>query len=73
MRKKWNVIDANCLPTRLPYLSTAVAWLLLDRLDAPQWVWGAVGFFYLLLWAVAVTLKFKESVKPLPGFGATEQ
>lgn len=42
------------LPTRLPVVSTTVAWLLLDRLQAPGWVWGAVGAFYVLIWIICL-------------------
>jgi hypothetical protein len=38
------------MPTRLPLYQTATAWLLIDRLDAPGWVRGAVGVVLLLIW-----------------------
>jgi len=42
------VLKPNNLPTRLPVWSTATSFLLLERFDAPQWLWGALGFFFLL-------------------------
>lgn len=38
------------LPPELPLTSSVVAWLLLDRLQAPDWVCGAVGLFFVLAW-----------------------
>jgi hypothetical protein len=47
------VANAN-LPMRPPLLLSIVMWLLLDRLAAPGWVWGAVGLFLALVWFVWV-------------------
>jgi hypothetical protein len=46
------VIAGKNLPFRPPVLATAVAALVLDRLDAPQLAWGIVGTIYALCWLV---------------------
>lgn len=68
--KPRRVIDASCLPLRMPLLPSIVLWLLLDRLQAPGFVWGIVGTIMALLWIswVCCKLGYEESVKPA-GFG----
>jgi len=34
------VISHNNLPASLPFFRTLVLWLFLDRISAPEWVWG---------------------------------
>lgn len=48
------VIANNNLPTRLPLWSTATWFLLMERFNAPQWLWGSLGFFFLLAWGAAI-------------------
>lgn len=69
---KNKVIKMNNLPTRLPFVATLVYYLVLDRFNAPGWVWGAVGVLMLLVWILAIVnlmreedvdLFFKESEK----------
>lgn len=43
-------IDRKNLPVRAPTLLTAVAWLLADRLNAPDLVWGIVCTLLGILW-----------------------
>lgn len=45
------VIAYKYLPGRLPWLGTAVVWLLLDRYHAPSWLIGALG---ALVWIVCI-------------------
>lgn len=42
------------LPTRLPVSWTAIAYLLLDRVDAPGWAWGVTGTLIISLWILAI-------------------
>lgn len=65
MKTKRKEINPKYLPTRLPIVSTAVLWLLLDRMAAPQWLWGAAGLFVLAWWAAAIYVILRvEFVKP---------
>jgi hypothetical protein len=48
------VIRLQSLPTRLPIISTAVLGLLLDRIDAPGWLWGALGVIVATAWAATI-------------------
>lgn len=58
---KRQVISVKNLPTRLPVTFTMVLGLLLDRYDAPGWMWGAAGAILLLIWVVAVIGKVYEN------------
>lgn len=44
------VISRKNLPTQAPVLTTAIVWLLLDRLAAPGWFIGVVWTLVGLLW-----------------------
>jgi hypothetical protein len=66
---KYVVIKSSSLPSRLPTSFAILFWLLLDRLDAPEWAYGVmwtlvgmlvVGFIYNLNSA-----EFQD----VPGFG----
>lgn len=48
------VLSRLQLPTRLPIWSSLVAWLTLDRLQAPGWVCGVVATLFAILWAVLI-------------------
>ena len=48
--KRKKVIKANNLPYKLPIWASFTAWLALDHWNAPQWVYGAVGLFFLIVW-----------------------
>ena len=52
--KKKKTIAAHNLPPRLPLYGSLVAWLVLDRLVAPGWVWGVVGTLFGLIWIVMI-------------------
>jgi len=59
MQKK-NVLANNSLPTRLPIQFTAIVYLLLDKFQAVEWVWGAAGVFVVLLWIGAIIAMSNE-------------
>ena len=44
------VIKANNLPYKLPIWSSLTAYLALEYWNAPQWVYVAVGLFFLVFW-----------------------
>jgi len=48
------VIKPSNLQAQLPFTTTGVAYLLLDKFDAAQWVWGALGVVFVLLWIAAI-------------------
>ena len=54
------VIKRSNLSIRLPVLLTAVVYLLLDRFHPADWVWGAVGALFVLIWIGALVAWFKE-------------
>lgn len=53
------VVSSKNLKPKLPFSWTAVIFLLLDRFKAAQWVWGAVGLWVLIIWAVIIYLIVK--------------
>ncbi len=50
----FRVITPKRLPARLPILSTAVGWPLLDRFSPPLWLWGAAGALSLIWWGLVL-------------------
>ena len=48
--KQRKVVHAKNLAMRPPLIATLVLWLVLDKLDAAGWVWGAVGVVVVVLW-----------------------
>lgn len=58
------VIDLSEIPTKPPIIGTLVWWLVLERLDAPGWVLGAMGLVLVVGWvAWMVDVSMRESVK----------
>lgn len=55
--KKNKVVSIKNLPKRLPLFPALTSWLMLDRFHAPQWLFGAVGAFFLLI-SIIVTLSW---------------
>jgi uncharacterized membrane protein len=51
---KFKVLKRNNLPTKLPFLSTALIITLLDYWDAPEWLWGVMCFLLIITWIVCI-------------------
>ena len=60
MKPKPKVISYRNMPTGFPLVSTAVAWLLLDRFHAPGWVWAIIGTLFAIFWAICIYLMAVE-------------
>lgn len=58
--KKHKVISVNNLPSKVPVTGTLLWILILDRLDAPGWVWGVFATLMVFLWIVIVTVIFNS-------------
>lgn len=56
--KQTKVIANKNLPARAPLWASMVAWLMLDRFDAPGWVFGVVGCLFVLLWLAYICTWF---------------
>lgn len=54
LNRKPKVLSWRNLPSRPPWILTAVVYLLLDRWQAAGWVWGAVGTVLFILWVASV-------------------
>lgn len=57
---KRKVIKLSNYPTRLPVYNTIITAMALDYWNAPQWLWGALGILFLIIWIVSFYLIFKE-------------
>jgi hypothetical protein len=55
------VIDSENLPARLPLWSSITVWLLLDRLQAPGWVYGVMGTLFAIIWIAAIVKFFRQT------------
>lgn len=54
------VVSRKNLPAKLPIYSTAVAYLLLDKFHAADWVWGVIGTLYTLIWIICIVAIVKQ-------------
>ena len=54
------VLSIKNLPTRLPIGTTALLWMLLDRLHVPSWVWGSVGAAWVIIVIACIVAMFQE-------------
>lgn len=50
--KKRKVIKNT--PSRLPVIASLVAYLCLDKWNAPEWLWGVMGVIFAVIWILAV-------------------
>jgi hypothetical protein len=51
---QFKVVHRKNLPASLPIFPTMTFWLILDRLHAPQWLWGVIGTILVLVWILRV-------------------
>lgn len=61
-------IDPKNLVMPLPLNITLWAWLLMDRFNAPGWVWGVVGTFLFLFWLVGIIALFASETVDISEF-----
>lgn len=54
------VISRKNLPSQSPLPGTALWTTVLHYWNAPQWLWGAMGLIFLLVWIRWVILIIKE-------------
>lgn len=52
--KAKKVLSNSNLPTRLPIWSSMTCWLALEHWNAPQWLYGALGLFFLISWVTSI-------------------
>lgn len=67
MKKK--VIASKNLPMRTPFWTYIVLWLLMDRLNAPEWLFGAfwmIVIFSFIGW-LKIRLKDEEEIDIFKG------
>lgn len=60
------VIGRNQLSAALPIHMTVTSWLLLDRFQPAQWVWGAVGAFVAICWIACIYVLCKQEIVKVP-------
>jgi hypothetical protein len=58
--EKHKVLSWTNLPVKLPVFNTIVCLLVLDRFNAPEWVWGIMGTILCFVWVVLICVKFNE-------------
>lgn len=49
MKKRYHILQAHVTGRKIPVTSLVTVWLLADRLNAPQWLWGIYWFIVLIL------------------------
>ena len=61
--KKIKVISNKSLPSKLPISSSLTSFIALDYWNAPEWLWGAIGLFFLVAWVVIIIrLLYQENI-----------
>jgi hypothetical protein len=58
--KKTPVISFKNQKTKLPLLTTIIAYLVLDKFNASPYVWGAVGTLFIIFWIASIVAQFRE-------------
>ncbi len=41
-------------PPKLPLSYTLLTYLLLDRFNAPEWLWGSFGVLFAIVWVIQI-------------------
>jgi hypothetical protein len=59
------VIAFKSLPMRPPISLSILLWLLLDRLNAPVWVWSVVGTLLGIVWIISLHEVFTQELVDL--------
>jgi hypothetical protein len=67
--KRKVVVKASSLPPRSPATFGIVMWLLLDRLQAPQWAYGVLWTFVGLIYFGYIYDLWRIEQRDIPGFG----
>ena len=61
--KKIKVISNKSLPSKLPIWSSLTSFIALDYWNAPEWLWGAIGLFFLAAWvSIIIRLLYQENI-----------
>lgn len=55
-------ISYKSLPAKLPLWPTITLGLLLDRTQAPEWLWGVCMTFLLILWVLGIITMFTQKL-----------
>jgi len=55
------VIAFKNQPVRLPMWATIGTYLLMDKIAAPQWAWGAVGCVFVIVWIASIVSICKQT------------
>lgn len=58
--KNIKVISRKNLPTKLPLTLTLTIYLALDHWSAPEWLYGALSLYLIVVWIYIVIRVFKE-------------
>jgi len=58
--KELKVLKRNNMPTRLPLWQSVTCLLALEHWNAPEWAYGVMGLFFLLIWVASIVMLVKE-------------
>jgi hypothetical protein len=58
--KNRKVISPKNLPSRLPIVLTFMLYIILDKFNAPQWLWGGLGSIIVALWILIIIARYHE-------------
>lgn len=59
MKAQW-VLSRKQMPTSVPVFETLTLFLILERFNAPQYVWGAIGVVWIFIFIACVVSVIKQ-------------
>lgn len=58
--KTQKVLSNKMLPVNLPIYQTLTTGIALDYWNAPEWLWGALILFFIIIWVLVINRIFTE-------------
>lgn len=58
--KEVKVVKRSNMPIRFPLWQTVTCLLALEHWNAPEWLYGVMGLFFILIWVAGILTFFKE-------------
>lgn len=47
-------ISYRNIPSKPPIWNTLVCFLVMERFNAPEWLWGVLGFIFAIAWVASI-------------------
>jgi hypothetical protein len=64
--KSRKVLSRKNIPSKLPIWNSLTCWLSLEYFKAPQWLYGAMGVLFVIIWTYCILYILTEKQTELP-------